>query len=58
MLEEKPNDILRSSLYLYYGIYYFKKGDKTSALDYFDRTLQLIKTPGVLKKVEYYKRRC
>ncbi|QAA32123.1 tetratricopeptide repeat protein [Clostridium manihotivorum] len=58
MLEEKPNDILRSSLYLYYGIYYFKKGNKNSALDYFDRTLKLIKTPGILKKVEYYKRKC
>ncbi|WP_160680345.1 hypothetical protein [Clostridium sp. C8-1-8] len=58
MLEEKPNDILRSSLYLYYGIYYFKKGDKTSALDYFDKTLKLIKTPAVVEKIQYYKSRC
>jgi tetratricopeptide (TPR) repeat protein len=54
LLKEENNNTFTANLYLYSGIYHYKKNEKAEALQYFNQAAKIAKIPNVIKKIEMY----
>jgi hypothetical protein len=55
LLEAENEKTLQSNLFLYYGIYYYKRGEKYKSLEYFNKSAALANFPNFIKRIQFYK---
>jgi tetratricopeptide (TPR) repeat protein len=57
LLESNNSKTSLGNIYMYLGIYHFKRNEKEKALDYFNKASDLVKTPYSVERIQYYKSR-